>query len=476
MTAPTAQPEPNPRSLARLRRQIRGGVLRAGDPGYDDGRAVWNGMADRHPALIARCAGSDDVARAVEFGRRHGLEIGVKGGGHGILGHAVPEGGLLIELGLLSGVSIDPKARTATVGGGALLGDLDRASLEHGLVTTAGNVSHTGVGGLTLGGGMGWLARRYGLACDNVLEYELVTADGRRTLANETTNPDLYWGLRGGGGNFGVVTRFTFRLHPLPGPALSVDLLFPAEAGPAVLEAWRAYSFEAPAASTPTAWVGRSGDWPFLPPELRGVPMVAIGFVWVGDRAEALIQVAALRRAAGEVAAAETIDEMPYADLQASGDSGMAPGMHRYWKSHYLADLSPGAIGAFVSRGLSADGTRDGEMEPNGFMQVYGGAIGQVGTYETAFSHRDAIFEFVTMAGWDDPAEDEARMDASRRFAAMMEPYASGTYVNGLADEGTAGVQRAYRQETLSRLRALKDRYDPDNVFHLNHNVAPTGG
>jgi FAD/FMN-containing dehydrogenase len=474
MTEPAMEHGLDPREVGRLRGQIHGGVLLPGEPAYDVARAVWNGMVDHRPAVVARCSSPDDVARAIDFARRHDLEIGVKGGGHGILGQAVPDGGLVIDLGLLSGVAIDTAARTAAVGGGALLGDLDRASIEHGLVTTAGNVSHTGVGGLTLGGGMGWLARRLGLACDNVSEYELVTADGRRHAVSAQHDPDLYWGLRGGGGNFGVVTRFTFRLHPLPGRALSLDLLFPIEQGPSVLAAWRDYALQAPVAATPTAWVGRAGDWPFLPEELRGTPMVAIGFVWVGERDEALRQAAALRSAAGVMASAETIEEMSYAELQTSGDSGMVHGTRRYWKSHYLEQLSDEAIAAFVSRGLPSGSPALDGVEPTGFFQVFGGAIGQVGSDETAFSHRDARFEFVTMAGWDDPAEDGVRMDAARGIAAAIEPFASGQYVNGLADEGSGGVERAYPQETLARLRALKQRHDPDNVFRGNHNITPS--
>jgi FAD/FMN-containing dehydrogenase len=366
-------------------------------------------------------------------------------------------------------VRIDPEARLAHVGGGALLGDLDRASLEHGLATTAGNVSHTGVGGLTLGGGMGWLARQFGMACDNVVEYEIVTASGERLTASADENPDLFWGLRGGGGNFGVVTRFTFRLHPVSGQALSVDFWYPIEQAREVLRFFRDFAVDAPPQATPTVWIGTTADWPFLPEELRGADLVDAGFVWVGDPQQGRALLEPFREFATPVA--ESVEETTYLQLQASADDAMGHKMRRYWKGHYLRLLSDEAIEAFIDRGGEAG---EGEIRPNGSLLGYGGAIGRIGIAESALSHRDAQFEFITMAGWEDPAEDAARMAGPRRFAAAIEPFSSGVYVNGLSDEGAAGVRHAYYVETLARLTALKDRYDPDNVFHLNHNIAPS--
>jgi FAD/FMN-containing dehydrogenase len=472
MTAPTTPTTPETLSdtaIAELRRAHTGPVLVPADAGYDAARRAWNAMVDKRPVLIAQCAGVDDVAAAITFGRQHDLEIGVRCGAHSVVGHAIPDGGLMVDLSAMNAVRVDPDRRLASVQGGAVLGMLDRSSMAHGLATTAGNISHTGVGGLTLGGGMGWLARQLGMACDNVAAYQVVTADGSRLTASETENQDLFWGLRGGGGNFGVVTEFLFRLHPIADRALSVDIFYTEEDGPEVMRFFADHAVDAPRHMNYTAWAGTSGDWPFLPPELRGVDLVNVGFVWIGDPDEGRALVEPFRRVATPVA--EAIEETTYVGLQAGSDEAMRPGLRRYWKDHYLRELSDEAIAAFLSRGGAA---ADGGLRANGGFQTYGGAIGEVGPDESAFSHRDAAFEFVTSSGWEDPAEDALRIAAPRRFAAAMEPFAIGAYVNGLADEGAAGVRHAYAPETLARLRAVKDRYDPDNVFHLNHNIVPS--
>jgi FAD/FMN-containing dehydrogenase len=471
MTETTIRPAAAEISVQDLRRDLGGPLIAPEDEGYDAARSSWNAMVDKRPALIAQCLDTADVRTAIAFARAHGLELGVTCGRHSVVGQGIPDGGLLIDLRRMHEVRVDPEARLARVGGGALLGDLDRASLEHGLATTAGNVSHTGVGGLTLGGGMGWLARQFGLACDNVVAYEIVTADGEVLTASETQNPELYWGLRGGGGNFGVVTEFTFRLHPIDNRVLIVDFFYPEAAGPAVLRAFRELAATAPPHATPTAWAGTAPEWPFLPPELHGTQLVNVGFVWVGDPKEGRKLIPALREIAEPVA--EVIEESTYLELQASADESMKPGLRRYWKGHLLRELPDAAIEAFLGRGGPAS---EGDLRAKGSLLAYGDAIGQVGIGDTAFSHRDAVIEFITTEGWEDPAEDEARIAAPRRFAAAMEPFASGVYVNALADEaGGGGVRAAYYASTLERLTALKDRYDPDNVFHLNHNIPPSG-
>lgn len=469
MSAPTALKDLDAASVAGLRQQLRGEVITPSDAGYDEARRAWNGMVDKRPTLIARCADAADVATAIAFARGNGLEIGVKCGGHGILGDAVPHGGLMIDLSPMGSVTIDPDQRLAYVGGGALLGDLDRASAPHGLATTAGQVSHTGVGGLTLGGGMGWLARQFGLACDNVAAYELVTADGTTLTASAEENPDLFWGLRGGGGNFGVVTQFTFRLHPISGQVLQTDFFYRPEDGPAVLRYFRDFARSAPKEANPTAWVGTAPEWPFLPAELHGRSLVNAGFVWVGnpDKGRALLP--AFREVALPVA--EVIGESTYVELQSQGDESYRHDLRRYWKDCYLRDLTDEAIEAILGRGGPPG---EGGMQANAAMLGMGGAIAEVGPGESAFSHRDAGFEWITDTGWEDPGEDDMRMSACRRYAAAVDPFSIGTYVNALSDEGAAGVKRAYPPETLARLTALKDRYDPDNVFHLNHNVTPT--
>jgi FAD/FMN-containing dehydrogenase len=318
---------------------------------------------------------------------------------------------------------------------------------------------------------MGWLARRYGLTCDNVARFQLVTADGDLLHASQTENPDLFWGLRGGGGNFGVVTEFEFTLHQVGTAALLVDLLYAPQDAPRALRRWRELIAEAPPQATLTAWAGTAGELPFLPPETWNRPLAAVGYVWVGDPDQGRQLLAALREGAPPLA--ERVQQLSYLELQTMDDEAHRHGLlRRYWKGHYLRELDDAAIQAFLSRG--ADGEDDPGLLPSGSLQSYRGAIAAVGDAETAFGHRDALVEFVAVAGWTDPAQDQARMAAARRYGAAVEPFASGVYVNDLTDEGQAGIRRAYGAGTLARLGALKDRYDPGNLFHLNHNIQPT--
>lgn len=463
--SPTASPPGGPPNGAvvsaatRLGGSIDGDVLLPDAAGYDDSRTLWNIRIDRRPAAIVRCASESDVAAAVRFARENDLEIGVKCGGHSGSGHAVPDGGLMIDLTRMNRVSVDPAARTARVAGGSLLGSLDRASTTHGLATTAGNVSHTGVGGLTLGGGMGWLARQHGLSCDNVRSYRLVTADGETVTANATENPDLYWGLRGGGGNFGVVTEFEFRLHPITGSTVVAEYSLELDDAAAAMRGWRELCRAAPRQATFTAWTG----------PVDGRPRATLGFVWVGDPAESL----AWR---GECAGLgplidQRVTEQSYVRLQSMDDDVQGHRFRRYWKGHYLKELPDAAFDAFLCRG-TADGT--GDLLPNASLQAHGGAIAEVPDDDCAFSHRDTFVEYVCSSRWTDQAEDDGRIEAARRCAGAIDPFASGVYVNVLIDEGSRGVRRAYPEQKLTRLTELKDRWDPDNVFHLNHNIVPT--
>lgn len=462
-------PIPDP---AALRRGFAGQVLLPGEAGFDRARRVWNAMVDRRPAVIARCASPSDVASAVRFARDRGLEIGVRGGGHSILGLAVPDGGLMIDLSPLRAVRVDPDRRRAGVQGGALLGALDRAAQSFGLATTAGNVSHTGAGGLTLGGGMGWLARQFGLACDNVVRFELVTATGEIIHASESENEDLYWGLRGGGGNFGVVTEFEFRLHRVAGATLVAELLHTPDDAPRAMRRWRDLIPDAPRQATLTASAGAGRRWPFLSRELHDRPLVSVGYVWVGDPDEGRRLLPALRDAARPVA--ERVSACTYVELQCSDDDREGHHLRRYWRGHYLRALDEQAIDAFVSLGVRpADAAGHPRPLPGGRLQAYGGEIGAVGRDETAFEHRDALVEFVAGANWCDAVEDQRRITMARRYGAAMAPFASGVYVNDLGDEGETGVRRAYGVTKMARLTALKARYDPDNVFHLNHNIRP---
>jgi FAD/FMN-containing dehydrogenase len=461
--------------VSPLRRRLDGRVMLPGDDGYDSARAVWNAMVDRHPAVAVRCTSSADVASAIHFARENGLEIGVRCGGHSILGICVPDGGLLIDLSGMRSVRVDPDARRAWVQGGALLGDLDRAAQEFGLATPAGNVSHTGVGGLTLGGGMGWLARRFGLACDNVVSHEIVTADGATLRVSESLHEDLFWGLRGGGGNFGVVTEFEFRLHEIATTALLIDNVFDRIEAPSAMRRWRdLLGDDVPPQATPIAWVGTMAESPDVQPRLRNQTVASLGFVWVGDPDEGRRQLVPLVASLG-TPLAERMTQLPYLRLQTMDDEWHRPGARRrYFKGHYLSELSDAAIDAFLSQG-EPDPSADRTLLPNGSLQGYGAAIAATSDDDSAFSHRNALVEFVAATGWTDPAEDDQRVAAARRFGAAVEPFASGVYVNVLADEGETGVRRAYPAAKLARLATLKRHYDPDNVFHLNQNIRPEG-
>ncbi|GGI48314.1 FAD/FMN-containing dehydrogenase [Agromyces flavus] len=437
-----------------LRSRVEGPVLEPGDAGYDESRSVWNAMIDRRPRFVVRCASAGDVASAVRFAVEHELEVGVRCGGHGIVGHAVPDDGLMLDLRPMGEVQVDATARRARVQGGALLGALDLATQAYGLATTAGNVSHTGVGGLTLGGGMGWLARQHGLSCDNVVSFEVVTAGGEILRADAESHPELYWALRGGGGNFGVVTEFEFALHPEPGDALSVEFLFPVSSAAGPMRRWRDASRTADRRATWNATIVEQ--------------TVSLGFVWVGDAAagaDRADELGALLATAGPIAR-RIVEPLSYLELQVREDDVEGPALRRYWKGHYFRDLGDEVIDAVLAR--------DGDDVPDVSLQAYGGAIADVADGDTAFSRRDTAFEFVAACRWHEPADDEKRMVAARRYAGPLERFASGAYVNALGDEGAAGIRRAYSEDKLARLRTVKDAYDPANVFHHNQNIAPS--
>ncbi|WP_129337547.1 FAD-binding oxidoreductase [Cellulomonas endophytica] len=433
-----------------LRGAVRGEVLVPGAPGYDDARAVWNAAVDRRPAVVVRCAGSEDVRAAVRIARERGLPLGVRGGGHSAAGWAVPEGGLMIDLSRMGGVDVDPGAGTARVQGGALLGSLDAAAQPYGLATTAGIVSHTGIGGLALGGGVGWLARLLGTTCDNATGYEVVTADGGLVHASAEEHPDLFWALRGGGGNFGVVTRFDLRLHDVGTRALVAEVDLDAATGLGPLRDWLATAEVAPRRATPLA-------------EVRAGGPLTLGFVWVGEPDDAAPWVARLDALGTPLA--RRVTALPYLELQRQSDVGAAHGFRRYMKSHYLRELPDAALEAFLAHAEAEVGAAS--------LLACGGAIADVDPGATAFTHRDARFEYDTGARWEDASDDERHVASCRRLAATMEPWSVGAYVNAMGDEGAAGVHRAYGAATFARLRAVKGAWDPGNVFHLNQNVPP---
>lgn len=423
-------------------------VLLPGDDGYDRSRTIWNSMIDRHPARIHRCATDADVVAAVRAAGELNLDLGVRCGGHSAIGHAIPDAGLLVDLTPMNRVTVDPVRRTARVQGGAMLADLDVAAQQYGLATTAGNVSHTGVGGLTLGGGMGWLARRFGLACDNVLGFTVVTADGRVVRATRDEHPDLYWALKGGGGNFGIVTEFEFALHQIGNAAAVVELDFAPDEARSAMRSWRDLAPTTPREAT-------------LAADLVG-GVLSLGYVWVGDPSGQEELLASIRRIGRPVA--ERVTTTTYLALQSRNDVPAGYGKRRYGNGHYFTELTDDAIDVFLD-------PPQGPLSPGIGLQAYGGAIRDVADDDSAFSHRDAVFEFGIGAAWTDAAEDAERVTIARTFAARLSPFASGAYVNAM--EGASAISSAYSPAKLARLSAIKAEWDPHNLFRGNHNIVP---
>jgi FAD/FMN-containing dehydrogenase len=452
-----------------LRVRFRGALLRPGEEGYDDARRIWNGAIDRRPALIARCAGADDVATAVRFARERGLRVSVRGGGHSIAGHSVCDGALMIDLSLMRSVRLDPERKVARVAGGALWWDVDRACAPHGLATTGGIISHTGVGGLTLGGGLGHLMRKHGLTVDNLLAVELVTADGEQLRVDADSEPELFWGLRGGGGNFGIAVAFEFRLHPVGPIILGGPIFWPIETMPQVLRFLRGFAPVAPDELGITLSIAAAPPAPFLPPERFGKPITGIVVAWAGDLDEGEKAIAPLREVATPIA--QVVRPIPYVALQGMLDGGAPHGRHYYWKSHRFETFPDELIEVFVARVESVTAPF---WQLNGW--AVGGAASRVDASGTAVGHRDVGFDLNVVAAWPPPDPGvEEHIAWVREGWAQMEPYAEGVYANFISDEGDAGVEAAYG-ERLSRLVALKDQFDPTNFFRLNPNIEPSDG
>jgi hypothetical protein len=453
----------------RLRAQFRGALLRPPEEGYDEARRVWNGAIDRKPALIARCAGSDDVVSAVRFAREHDLEVSVRGGGHSIAGHGVCDDGLMIDLSLMKAVRVDPATRTAWAAAGVLWGDLDKATQAFGLATTGGLISHTGIAGLTLGGGLGHV-RRHGLTVDNLLAVDLVTAEGETIRVDASSEADLFWGLRGGGGNFGVATAFHYRLHPI-GPFVTGGPIFwPIEQAATVLGFLRDFAPAAPDELGITVGISPAPPTPFTSPEMFGKPVVGLILAWTGDPTLADDAVAPLRALGRPIG--DGCRPIPYVALQSMLDGGAPHGRHYYWKAHRLPAMTDEVIDVLVSR-ITAVTSPFAQI--NGW--AVGGAVSRVDESATAVGDRAPGFEMSVTVGWSS-RDNQAERHRSwvREGWEALAPYASGVYANFISDEGHAGLQAAYGPERLRRLSTLKDRYDPTNFFHLNANIPPTGG
>jgi FAD/FMN-containing dehydrogenase len=452
---------------ADLRGALSGELLVPGDGGYEDARHVFNRTIDRRPAMIARCASRDDVAAAVRFARDHELLTAVRCGGHSAAGLSTCDDGLLIDLRGLDGIAVDPRTRTARAGGGVLWGELDAATQRHGLHTPGGRVTTTGIAGFTLGGGYGWTSSRYGLACDNLVSAEVVLADGSVVTARAGEHPELFWGLRGGGGNFGIVTEFEFRLHPLGPTVLAGLMLFPFARAAEVVRGWRDCADAAPDELSTACVVLTAPPEPFVPAELRGRPAVGIAALHVGDAEDGGAVVRPLRDLGPAV---DLVGPMPYTAFQAALDAGAPPGLRGYWRGEYLTALSDPAIDVFLDHG--ADLVARGAPLSQAVLFRVGQAISAVPEDATAFPRRDARYLFHPIAAWASPADDAALIAATRGFAGAMRPFASGaSYLNFTPEPDR--VREAFGAATYARLRALKRAYDPGNLFRLNQNIPP---
>lgn len=450
-----------------LAARVRGELLYSTHPGYHAARRVWNGMVDRRPGVIVRCRGVADVKAALDVVREYHLVFAVRAGGHSVAGKSVCDGGVMIDLSPMNGVRVDPIARTARAGAGATWGDFDHETQAFGLATTGGLISSTGVAGLTLGGGIGYLTRTHGLACDNLLSLDVVTAAGEFVRASETENADLFWACRGGGGNFGVVTALEFRLHEV-GPAVAVAQVFhPVEAASDVLRFYREYSA---AASDETACYAMVVNVPPVAPfpvESHGKPAIALVACDSGPVEEGKARLAPLAAFGSPILG--FVDAMPYTVLQSSFDAGNPKGERYYWKSMHLSGLPDDALDT-VAR-YCADFRGDFTIVG---IEPLGGAFGRVPSDATAFPHRDVPYSFGVWTGWHRPTDDEANIAWTREFHDAMTPHGAGAYVNYLGEDEGGRVEEAYGNN-WARLQEVKRRWDPDNLFRMNQNITPGG-
>jgi len=444
-----------------------GHLIRPGDPDYDDARRVFNAMIDRSPAMLARCVNVGDVVAALAFGRDHGLTISVYGGGHSVTGSAVVDGGLCIDLRGIRDIVVDPVSKTARVSAGCTWGEVDAATQAHGLAVTGGRVSSTGVGGLALGSGSGWLERKFGYTCDNLLRAEVVTADGRSVIASATENPGLFWGLRGGGGNFGIVTSFELQLHDVGPTVLAGMLLYPAAMGGDLIRFYREFM---PTASDDLACgiaFITAPPAPFVPEPVRGHPLAAVILAHFGE-ADAAEEALRPLRAFGPPAV-DLIDRLPYVALQQMVNEGNPPGVQNYWTADFYSELPDEAIDTLVDRASKP-------VSPLAQVLVVagGGAISRVDDAATAFGDRHAAWNIHYLSMWADPADTELNIEHTRAMSQSMKPWTTGhVYLNYIGNEGADRVRSSFGAAKYERLQAIKREWDPTNLFHHNQNIPP---
>jgi FAD/FMN-containing dehydrogenase len=456
-----------PLEFSELSTRLRGPVILPADAHYDTARAVYNSMIDRHPAAVARCVDAADVIASVAFARQQRLTVAVRGGGHNGAGSGTCDDGLVIDLSLLKGVKVDPIGRTATVGGGCTWGDVDHATHTFGLATPSGIISSTGVGGLTLGGGLGHLTRACGLSIDNLLEADMVLADSSFVTVNAQQHPDLFWAIRGGGGNFGVVTSFTFKLHPIS-TVVGGPLLWPMERTRELMQWYREFITQAPDEINGFFAFLKVPPGPPFPEELYFRTMCGIVWCFTGAAEEAEAVFAPIRRVAGGPAV-DLVGALPYPALQSMFDPLYPAGLQWYWRADFANELSDAAIDLHIEHGSQLPSVLSG-------MHLYpiNGAAARVGRNDTAFSYRDATWGSVMAAVDPDPANAARLRDWTVAYWEALHPYsAGGAYVNMMMDEGVDRIRAAYR-DNFDRLVEIKNRYDPTNLFHINQNIGPT--
>jgi FAD/FMN-containing dehydrogenase len=456
-------------TLGELESTLRGHLVRPGDPDYDQARAVWNAAHDRRPALVIRCAGTADVMRTVEFARSEGLQVAVRGGAHSIAGFSTSDGGVVIDLSPMQGIGVDPAGRRAVAQPGLTWSAFDHETQAFGLAVTGGLVSSTGIAGFTLGGGIGWLLRKHGLTCDNLLSADVVTADGQLVTASEQEHPDLFWALRGGGGNFGVVTSLEYRLHPVGPLVFAGPVFYAAEDAAGVLRSWRDLTTTMPDELTTMANILIAPPVPFLPEAVHGRPVVGILGLHAGSVEDGERATQPLRTLAEPVA--DLMGPMPYTAMQSLIDPLWQAGAHNYFTGVMLDQLTDEAIDTLLTQHAAG-------RAPVRELHLHhgGGAMSRVPADATAFAHRDAAYILNIIARSPGREGFEEHAGWARAAHQAMDPWSTGGYVNFTSEPGQDKVQASYPPDTYARLVAVKDRYDPTNLFRLNQNIHPTGG
>jgi len=450
-----------------LKANLRGDLLRPSDSGYDDARAIWNGMIDRRPALIARCRGVADVVSSVNFARTHGLPLSIKGGGHNISGLAVGEGSLMIDMSLMRGVWVDPISRTANAQAGCLLGDVDRETQIHGLAAVLGFVSATGIAGLTLGGGFGYLTRQFGWTSDNVLSMDMVTADGRIVRANEKTNSDLFWGLRGGGGNFGVVTNLEYKLYPVGPEVVAGGIAWRAESMGEVLDLFCTVMEKAPPELVCVPALRIAPPAPWLAKEVHGKPIIALFVCHTGPLAEGEKLVAPIKAFGTPVG--DILQRRPYISQQSLLDATQPKGRRYYWKSEYLPRLDPNLLASMIKHAEKIASPHSAIL----LFPLYG-ALNRLPENHSAVGNRDSAWVLNITASWDKAEDDKANIDWARAAWEEMQVFSTGgTYINFLTEEEVDNRIRAAYRKNYERLVEVKTKWDPANLFRMNKNIAP---